>query len=211
MAALFPHPGPRATRLDAYLRRRSRTAPARRPVIDCKSWPSLTRKWAIVWTDTADFTSRTRRDGILHFLMSFGRVARALRPVVRARGGTVLKVEGDSLILVFDDPIAACAGVRAVEMALRRQNRGRPENERFRFSYGIGYGDLVEVEGDVFGLEVNIASKLGEDLAKPGEALLSPAAASALDQATRRRVLPYRLVRFKDLAILVQRLRLGRR
>ena len=177
-------------------------------MLDCKSWPSLVRKRALVCTDTADFTSRTLRDGILHFLMSFGRVVAALRPVVRAHGGTLLKVEGDSLILVFDDPSAACAGVRAVEKALVRQNRGRPENERYRFSYGIGYGDMVEVEGDVFGLELNLASKLGEDLAKPGEALLTPAAAAALDQATLRRVAPYRVVTFKSLTLPVRRLRL---
>jgi class 3 adenylate cyclase len=162
-------------------------------------------------TDTADFTARTLRDGILHFLMAWGRVVAALRPAIRARGGTVVKVEGDSLILAFNDARAACAGVLALEAALGRFNRSRPLNERFRFSYGIGYGDLVEVEGDLFGLELNLASKLGEDLARPGEALLSPAAAAALDRATRRRLVPYRVVAFKGTKIPVRRLRLARR
>ena len=142
----------------------------------------------MVFTDTADFTVRTLRDGILHFLMSFGSVAAAVRPVVHASGGEVVKIEGDSLLLGFDDAVAACEGVFAIEAAVRRYNRTRPGDERFRFSYGIGYGDLVEVDGDRFGLELNLASKLGEDLAQPGEALLTPSAAAALDRATLRRV-----------------------
>jgi len=116
------------------------------------------------------------------------------------------------MLLSFPDARAACAGVLALDKALGAWNAGRPEDERYRFSYGIGYGDLVEVEGDLFGLEVNLASKLGEDLAEPGEALLSPAAAAALDRATRRRVVPHRTIVFKKMAIPIRRLPLpGRR
>ena len=99
-------------------------------------------------------------------------------------------------------------GVLAVENALRRLNRGRPANERLRFSYGIGYGEVLDLEKDVFGLEVNLASKLGEDLAKPGEALLTPSAAAALDRRTLKRVTLHRIVTYARRAIPVQRLRL---
>jgi len=207
---LFPHDGPDTRRLLRYLRRRERSVRAQRPALDCSSWPALTRRQAVVFTDTADFTVRTLRDGILHFLMSFESVSAAVVPVVRRAGGQVVKIEGDSLLLTFDDAVAACRGVLAVEATVRRYNRPRPADERFRFSYGIGYGDLVMVDGDRFGLELNLASKLGEDLAKPGEALLTPAAAAALDAATLRRVVPYRVIAFKKMAIPVQRLRLPR-
>jgi hypothetical protein len=33
--------------------------------MDCRSFPDLFRKRAVVFTDTADFTVRTARDGIL--------------------------------------------------------------------------------------------------------------------------------------------------
>jgi class 3 adenylate cyclase len=208
--SLFSHDGPNTRRLLRYLRRRERTSRGLRPALDCKTWRGLTRRQAVVFTDTADFTVRTLRDGILHFLMSFESVTAAVTPVVRASGGQVVKIEGDSLLLSFEDPGAACAGVFAIEAAVRRHNRTRPGDERFRFSYGIGYGDLVEVDGDRFGLELNLASKLGEDLALPGEALVTPSAAAALDAATLRKVVPYRVVTFKDMAIPVQRLRLPR-
>ena len=206
--SLFSRGGAATRRIEAYLRKRARTKPAERPPLDCRSWPALTRKRAIVFTDTADFTTRTLRDGILHFLMSFDHAVRALRPVVRKHGGTVVKVEGDSLLLSFADAVAACAAVTALDATLQRFSRSRPEDERFRFSYGIGYGDVIELESDVFGLEDNLASKLGEDLARPGEALLTPAAAAALDRRTLRRVKAYRVVTFKKMAIPIQQLRL---
>jgi class 3 adenylate cyclase len=210
MTAIF-HPGPNSRRLLAYLRRRARAAGPRRAALDLRHWPALTRREAVVFTDTADFTVRTLRDGILHFLMAFEKVTALAAPAVRAASGRVVKIEGDSLLLTFPNPIAACAGVDALEASVGRYNRGVPENERFRFSYGIGYGDLLQVDGDRFGLELNLASKLGEDLARPGEALLTPAAAAALDAKTLRRVVPYRVVTFKKMAIPVQRLRLTRR
>lgn len=205
---LFERRGPTTRKLLRQLRRRRELAPEDRPAFDCSSWPKLVRREAVVFTDTADFTVRTVRDGILHFLMSFDRVADAARKVVRASGGRVIKVEGDSLLLAFDDVVAACAGVQALEAMLRSFNRSVPANEGFRFSYGIGYGELVQVDGDRFGLELNLASKLGEDLAKPGEALLTPAAVAALDRATRRRVVPYRVIAFKKIRVPVRRLRL---
>lgn len=209
--SMFRHKGPRTRRLVAFLKRRSRHAPAGRPEMDCRRFPALFRRRAVVFTDTADFTTRTARDGILHFLMLFNRVVDGAQPVLARAGGEVVKVEGDSLLIRFEDAKAACRGVLALDAFLRGLNRRLPENERVRFSYGIGYGDILDIEGDLFGLEVNLASKLGEDLAKPGEALLTPAAAAALDAATLRRVAPYKVVTFGKSAIPVQQLKLRRR
>jgi class 3 adenylate cyclase len=200
--------GPRSRRLNAFLARRARGHPDRRVDLDRTARLRLFTPRAIVFSDTADFTARTLRDGILHFLMVFDRAVKALAPFVRRAGGRLVKVEADSLMLCFPDPMAACRGVAAVEVGLRRLNRGRPPNERLRFSYGIGYGEVLELEKDLFGLEVNLASKLGEDLAKPGEALLTPAAAAALDARTLKRVTLHKIVTYGERAIPVQRLRL---
>lgn len=164
----------------------------------------------MVFTDTADFTVRTARDGILHFLMVFNRAVEGARPVLARAGGVIVKVEADSLLLRFEDANEACRGVEALDAYLHRLNRSCPGGEHLRFSYGIGYGDILAVEGDLFGLEVNLASKLGEDLARPGEALLTSAAGAALDPELLRRVIPYGIVPFAGSALAVQRLRLRR-
>jgi len=206
--SMFRGSGPRTRRLVGFLKRRARGAPGRRPELDCSHFPQLFRKRGVVFTDTADFTMRTARDGILHFLMIFNRLVEAAAPVVRRGGGGIVKVEGDSLLLRYPDAAGACRGVRDLDALLQRMNRGKPENEQLHFSYGIGYGDILDIEGDLFGLEVNLASKLGEDLALPGEALLTPAAAAALDAASRRQVVPYKVASFGKTAIPVQRLKL---
>jgi len=208
--SMFRHRGKRTRRLVSFLRRRAGADPARRPEMDCRRFPDLFRKRAIVFTDTEDFTTRTVRDGILHFLMIFDRFVEQADKVVARTGGDVVKVEADSLLMRYDDATAACAGVDALEGLLRRMNRSLPANERLRFSYGIGYGDVLDLDADLFGLEVNLASKIGEDLARPGEALLTPQAAAALAPSTLRRVVPHKVVTFGASAIPIHRLKLRR-
>jgi adenylate cyclase len=205
---MFSKGGRRTGRLRQFLRRRVKTRPEGRPELDCKSFPSLFRKRAVVFTDTADFTLRTARDGILHFLMVFDAVAAAAKKVVRTSGGELVKVDGDSLLIRYEDANDAVRGVLALDDAIQAYNRHRPENEQVHFSYGVGYGDILDIDGDMFGLEVNLASKIGEDLAEPGEALLTPSAAAALEPALLKRVVPYRIVTFGKQAFPVHRFKL---
>jgi len=113
--SMFRHRGKRTRRLVSFLRRRAGADPARRPEMDCRRFPDLFRKRAIVFTDTEDFTTRTVRDGILHFLMIFDRFVEQADKVVARTGGDVVKVEADSLLMRYDDATAACAGVDALE------------------------------------------------------------------------------------------------
>jgi class 3 adenylate cyclase len=201
--------GPRTRRLAAFLGRRARAAADARPALDRGSVPSLFRKRAVVFTDTDDFTLLVARHGVLHFLMLFDRAVRTLEPVVRRSRGRLLKAEGDSLLLSYPDAASAWRGVIAMQAALRRLNARKPRNERLAFSYGVGFGDVLEIERDVFGLEVNLASKLGEDRATRNEALFTPAAAAALPQALKRQLVRYHVTSFEGQAIPVQRLRLA--
>ena len=197
---------PATRRLAAYLARRRRAGRARRREIDAEAAADLARREAVVYTDTADFTVRVARDGIMHFLMVMDRVVREARPVLRRHGGQVVKVEADSLLIRFPDVAKACRAVAALESSITRANASRPADERVRFSYGIGYGELVDLGSDLFGLEVNLASRLGEDRARPGEILLTPAAAEALPARWARRLRAYGLVRYGGAAVRVSRL-----
>jgi class 3 adenylate cyclase len=205
---MFRPAGRRTRRLTDFLRKRVKTSAAKRPELDGKSFPQLFRKRGIVFTDTADFTLRTARDGILHFLMVFDTATTVCEKVVKRTGGETVKVEGDSLLLRYDDANAAVRSVLALDEAIQAYNRSRPENEQVHFSYGIGFGDVLDTDDDMFGLEVNLASKLGEDLAEPGEALLTASASAALEPALLQRVVPHRVVTFGSQAIPVSRLKL---
>ena len=56
------------------------------------------------------------------------------------------------------------------------------EHEDFRVCIGIGFGEVLDAghEG-CFGNEVNVASKLGEDTAEPGEILLTQSAYETIE------------------------------
>lgn len=59
-----------------------------------------------------------------------------------------------------------------------------PEEQRLYASIGIGYGAILNIAGeDMYGDEVNLASKLGEDVAQRGEILLTAAARARIDPA----------------------------
>jgi adenylate cyclase len=205
---MFRPGGRRTRRLTDFLRRRTKTAPAKRPELDCKTFPDLFRKRAVVFTDTADFTLRTARDGILHFLMVFDAVTSLAEDVVKRTGGEMVKVEGDSLLIRYEDANEAVRGVLELDEAIQAYNRGRPENEQVHFSYGVGYGDILDTDDDMFGLEVNLASKIGEDLAEPGEALLTASASAALEPELLRRVVPHRIITFGHQGTAISRLKL---
>jgi adenylate cyclase len=192
--------------LGEALRRRERLAPAGRQRLDVRTHAKLDRKLAIVYTDTDDFTVRVARHGIMHFLMVFARGVRALRPFVARHRGRLVKVEADSLLLVFKDAGRACRAVIAMGAALERLNRGKPESERVVFSFGIGFGEVLDLGEDVLGLEVNLASKLGEDRARPGEILLTEAAVAVLPASLRARLEPAGLVEFTGRPMPVARL-----
>jgi class 3 adenylate cyclase len=207
---MFRRAGRRTRRLLSYLRKRARTRPEERATLDRLTHSELFGRRAIVFTDTADFTQRTARDGILHFLMVFDRVVKEAGKVITRTGGELVKVEADSLLLRYPDVPSAVRGVDEVEALLKKMNRKLPDNEHVHFSYGIGWGDVLDVDNDLFGLEVNLASKLGEDMARPGEVLLTPAAAAALDAKTLRRVVSHRIITFEGRAVPVQRLKARR-
>jgi adenylate cyclase len=198
--------GPRTRRLAAFLERRARAGPEEWAELDARQARGLFRRRAIVFTDTANFTTRTFEHGILHFLMLFESFVPEVEKDLPARRGRLVKVEGDSLLLEYERLADACRGVAAIEALLRRRNRGRPERDRLHFSYGIGWGDVLDLGEDVFGLEVNLASKLGEDVARPGEALLTPAAVEALPPARRRRLRPSGEVEFGGVMMGLHRL-----
>jgi adenylate cyclase len=202
--------GPRTRKLADFLERRARSAAESWPELDSRQARGLFRRRAIVFTDTANFTTRTFEHGILHFLMLFERFVPDVARGLRSMHGRLVKVEADSLLLEFRTLEDACGGVQAIETLLRRRNRGLRERDQLWFSYGVGWGDVLDLGDDIFGLEVNLASKLGEDVARPGEALLTPAAVEGLPAAWRRRLRRYGEVEFGGLAVHAHRLPLAR-
>lgn len=131
--------------------------------------------------DMCGFARTTRRQGIVSFLAMIHRMRRIVTPAIEAAGGIVVKGEADNLYCLLDDAPAAVAAARDIRTRLDAANLLLPDEQRLHASIGIGDGAVLNVAGeDLFGDEVNLASKLGEDIAGRGEILLTAGAYAGL-------------------------------
>ena len=145
--------------------------------IDAEIWRRFGRTRAVLVLDMCGFSRLTMRYGITHFLAMIRRLGLLVRPVIAAAGGEIVKTEADNVFATFDDVRPALEAARAIQACLHTANGFLPADWDLHASIGIGYGPLLLVGGDdLFGAEMNMASKLGEDVAGRGEILLSAAA-----------------------------------
>ena len=132
---------------------------------------------AVLVLDMTGFARTTRSHGIAAFLLMIYQMKMLTTPCIEAAGGVVVKSEADNLYCLFPDVDSAVRGSQAIMARLAAETATLPSERRLYASIGIGYGRILNVEAsDIFGDEVNLASKLGEDIAQQGEILLTPAA-----------------------------------
>jgi adenylate cyclase len=155
--------------------------------VDREIWEAFGATHAIWVLDMCGFSRLTMRYGITHFLSMIHRLHGIVRPIIARHAGRVVKTEADNVFAVFADVAAGVAAARDVQEQLATANVFLPEDWDLHASIGVGYGEVLMVDDDDFyGNELNLASKLGEDVADSGETLLTEAAhARLLDEAPR--------------------------
>lgn len=161
-----------------------RRAPgADRPAIDRAIFARFGRTQAVMFTDLVGFSRVVQAFGIVHFLQLIQESETLFMPLIHQHGGTCIKHEGDSLLVLFDTPQQALATARAMVAATIAVNPGRAPEDRIEVCIGLGYGTVLRIGHDeVWGAEVNAASKLGEDMAKGGEVLVTDTVSQALPE-----------------------------
>lgn len=172
--------------LDRLLQTRNEH-PERAAEIDATIHSMFSQTHAIFVLDMSGFSRLTVRYGIIHFLAMVHRLCVIARPIIQQHQGKLIKQEADNLFAVF--PSVALAVDAAVDLlkTLVAVNTGLPDSLDLFASIGIGYGEVLMVEdSDLYGNEMNLASKLGEDLARAGEILLTEGAFAQIDPAAGR-------------------------
>jgi len=150
--------------------------------IDGEIWRRFGHTRAVLVLDMCGFSRLTMRYGITHFLAMIRRLQTLVRPVIAEGGGRLVKTEADNVFATFDDVPPALATARAIQRSLDAANTYLPEDWDLHAGIGIGYGPILLIgEEDLFGSEMNVASKLGEDVAARGEILLSSAARERIE------------------------------
>jgi class 3 adenylate cyclase len=148
--------------------------------IDQRIWDLFGEEWAVMFTDLAGFSRQVAKFGIIHFLQVIYEQKRLLLPIVETHDGILIKVEADSFLILFKKPDQALRCAIAMQQRCAAVNARRTAEEQVILCCGVGFGRLLKIgDDDVFGHEVNIASKLGEDTAKGGEILVTKAARAA--------------------------------
>ncbi len=149
---------------------------ANKVAIDEEIWQLFGEEWCVMFTDLVGFSRLVAEFGIIHFLQTIYESERLLFPVITKHHGFLLKTEGDSMMVLFKQPQQAIACSLEMQEVLQNYNLSRESKEKVLLCIGLGFGKMLRVgEDDVYGAEVNAASKLGEESAKQGEILVTEA------------------------------------
>jgi class 3 adenylate cyclase len=143
---------------------------------------------AIFIADMAGFTRGIRVHGFTHVLSMIYEIRRLLGEEIVRAGGTVLKFEADNAFAVFDTVEQAFEACQRTFALIDMRNRERDPEDRIEIGIGLGYGSIYLIgDEDFFGVEVNLASKLGEDTSDGFDVLLTESAYQHLDVDARER------------------------
>lgn len=149
--------------------------------IDQRIWDLFGETWCVMFTDLAGFSRSVEQFGIIHFLQTIYASEVELVPVIDEHDGVLLKTEGDSFLVVFRNPDKALHCAIEMQRHLKAHNESTPAEDDILLCVGLGDGKVLKVgDDDVFGRQVNAASKLGEDTANAWEILVTDAMKDAV-------------------------------
>jgi class 3 adenylate cyclase len=158
---------------------------ADRAAIDQRIWDLFGEDWSIMFTDLSGFSRQVAQFGIIHFLEIILEKKNLLLPIVADHDGILIKVEADSFLIIFRRPESALACAIDMQHACQRHNTTRIPEEHVLLCLGLGWGRILRIgDSDVFGAEVNAASKLGEDTAGSNEILVTGGFVDALPDSS---------------------------
>jgi adenylate cyclase len=165
------------------------STPERRPAVEQVILDTFQRRKVVLALDMSGFTLTVRREGILAYLCQIRRMQLLTKPIVLAHQGAVVKNEADNLLAVFDDAAQAVEAALAMLAAAAVAPSGG--SSPIAFSIGLDFGEILIIDQvDCFGDAVNLAYKLGEDIARPGEVLVTQRLRDQLDKQTEGAVGP---------------------
>jgi class 3 adenylate cyclase len=150
------------------------TTESGRKNIEQQLWRRFGMHKAVFVMDMSGFSRLTQKYGIVHYLSMVHRMQLVTQPIIEQHAGQVVKFEADNCFAAFDNPHDAVRAAIALNIAFSSMNLFTPTEFDIRVSIGIDDGNVLMIGGpDYFGNPVNGACKLGEDIASPGEILMT--------------------------------------
>lgn len=149
-------------------------------------WDKYGDTLAVMTVDSTGFSRTTKQKGVFHFLSIILEMRSVGEAVFKKHGAINWRMEADNLFAEFrtvDDALSA-----AFDMHEKIKAGSFPlhEGDMFGVCIGIGYGWVLRSEHEgVFGDEMNLCAKLGEDIAEGGETLMTESAMANLKSHRR--------------------------
>jgi adenylate cyclase len=155
-----------------FVWRRQLAAAARRRIMRASS-DGGTETVLVGFADLVGFTAKTQQLEETELAEVVGRFETVAYDVVAAHGGRVVKMIGDEVMFLHDDPREGAA------LALDLADAFREDDNLSDVRVGLACGSVLERDGDVYGHVVNLANRI-VSVAYPGTVVVSEELADAL-------------------------------
>jgi adenylate cyclase len=155
-----------------FVWRRQLAAAARRRIMRASS-EGGTETVLVGFADLVGFTAKTQQLEEAELAEVVGRFETVAYDVVAEHGGRVVKMIGDEVMFLHDDPREGAA------LALDLAERFRDDDNLSDVRVGLACGSVLERDGDVYGHVVNMANRI-VSIAYPGTVVVSEDLANVL-------------------------------
>lgn len=118
------------------------------------SGPSSSLECGVGFADLSGFTALTQTLTPAELSAMLTEFGATVSDVVHADGGRVVKLLGDAVMWVSPNP------ERLAQAAIDLVDHPRAREAGLQVRAGLGYGDIVAINGDYFGNAVNLAARL---------------------------------------------------
>lgn len=109
-----------------------------------------------------------------------------VEPIIVSHGGRIIKFEADNCFAVFPEPASAARTAITIQHAIAAANILTSEDMDIHVTIGIDYGKILILnEDDMYGDAVNRACKMGEDIGKADDILITKEAMDMIPEEAR--------------------------
>jgi class 3 adenylate cyclase len=133
------------------------------------------RESAILCLNMSGLTQKSQKKGSLACLISILDMHKLVAPVLRQYQATHIRAFADDFIALFGDPESALNVAAEIQHRLREFNHMQTDRQsELHCGIGIGCGNVYNIGIDhAMGDEMNQASKLGKNIARSAETLIT--------------------------------------
>ena len=148
---------------------------------------SFKRKLAAILSADVKGYSRLMGEDEAETVKTITAYRRIIGELIQQHRGRVIDSPGDNILAEFASVVDAVQCAVAAQNEFKARNAELPENRRMEFRIGVNLGDVIEVEGRIYGDGVNIAARL-ESVSEAGGVCIS---GTVFDQVRNKVALGY--------------------